>query len=260
MNRTLKYGDIICLVSEDGKKWFVKLEPKNFSTHKGVIDLSQIEGKKPGGFVYTNKNHRLYYLIPSFEEILLHYVRRSTQIIYPKDAGYLILKLGIKEGMKILEAGTGSGAMTLLLAHYVGETGKIYTYEERKEFSAKAEKLLEDFGLKKRVCFFVKNIEEGIEEKDFDAAVIDLKEPEKYLSQIIDCLVEGGSFGIVVPTTNQVSAVIRLCENLPVLNLEVCEILFRKYKINPDRIRPFDIMVGHTAYLITGKKINVIEY
>lgn len=253
--KNISEGDIVCLVSEDNKKWFVRVEKRSFSTHRGIINLEEIIGKKPGGFVLTNTNQKLYYFIPSLEEIILHYVKRSTQIIYPKDAGYLILKLGIKEGMKVFEAGTGSGAMTLVLAHYVGNKGKVHTYEERKEFSIKAEKLLKDFGLEKRVCFHIKNIEEEIEEKDFDCGIIDLKEPERVLENVINSLSYGASFGIIVPTTNQVSAVISVCENLQVFNLEVCEILFRKYKINPERLRPFDVMVGHTAYLITGRKI-----
>lgn len=252
---TLKAGDIICLSSEEGKKWFVTLEKKHFSTHKGIVNLGEIIGKVPGGSILTNTKNRLFYFIPSLEETILYYVKRSTQIIYPKDAGYLILKLGIKQGMKVIEVGTGSGAMTLLLAHYVGQNGQVFTYEERDEFSKIAEKLIKSFGLVDRVNFIVKNIENGIREKDFDAAVIDLKDPEKYLEIIIDCLCPGATFGIVVPTTNQVSAVIYSCEKLPVLNLEVCEILFRKYKINPVRLRPNDVMVGHTAYLITGRKI-----
>lgn len=253
--KTIAEGDIVCLVSQDSRKWFVRIEKRSFSTHKGVINLEEIIGKKPGEFILTNTNQKLYFFIPSLEEIILHYVKRSTQIIYPKDAGYLILKLGLKEGMKVFEVGTGSGAMTLILAYYVGHSGKVHTYEERKEFSLKAERLLKDFGLEKRVCFHIKNIEEEIEEKDFDCGIIDLKEPERYLEKVVDCLSLGASFGIVVPTTNQVSSVISVCENLPVFNLEVCEILFRKYKINPERLRPFDVMVGHTAYLITGRKI-----
>ncbi|MCX7705801.1 MAG: tRNA (adenine-N1)-methyltransferase [bacterium] len=254
--KILKQGDIICLVSEEGKKWFVKLESKNFSTHKGIVNLGEIIGKRPGGFILTNTNNRLSYFLPSLEEIILHYIKRSTQIIYPKDAGYLMLKLGITQGMRVLEVGTGSGAMTLLLAYYVGDNGRVFTIEERKEFSKKAENLIKDFGLENRVCFIVKSIQDGINEKDFDAAILDLKEPEKYLETVVNCLSSGASFGVVVPTTNQVSAVLSVCENLPVFNLEVCEILFRKYKINPDRLRPNDVMVGHTAYIITGRKIE----
>ncbi|MGC8805796.1 MAG: tRNA (adenine-N1)-methyltransferase, partial [Candidatus Ratteibacteria bacterium] len=103
----LKENDIVCLVSEEGRKWFVKLEKKHFSTHAGLVNLQDIIGRMPGDSVTTNTNQKLYFFLPSLEELILHYVKRSTQIIYPKDAGYLILKLGIKQGMKILEIGTG---------------------------------------------------------------------------------------------------------------------------------------------------------
>ncbi|HOJ31311.1 MAG TPA: tRNA (adenine-N1)-methyltransferase [bacterium] len=252
----LKENDIVGLISEEGRKWFVKLEKKHFSTHEGLVDLQDIIGKTPGDFVITNTNQKLYFFLPSLEELLLYYVKRSTQIIYPKDAGYLILKLGIKQGMKILEVGTGSGAMTLILSYFAGSGGKVYTYEAREEFSKKAKNLIEQMQFSDRVVFYTKNIEDGIEEHEFDCAVIDLKEPENYLGDIVECLSYGAVFGIVVPTTNQVSNVIRICETLPVINLEVCEILFRKYRINPERLRPFDVMVGHTAYLIAGRKIK----
>ncbi len=254
--KILKNGDIVCLFSEKGKKWFVKIENRHFSTHEGIVDLQQMVGRQSGDFIMTSTNNKIYFFTPSIEELILHYVKRSTQIIYPKDAGYLILKLGIKEGMQVLEVGTGSGAMTLVLAHFVGDSGRVYTYEERQEFVKKAENLVREFNLEQRVCFHTKNIGCGIEEKGFDAALIDLKEPERYLRDTVESLSCGATFGIVVPTTNQVSNVIRECEILDVLGLDICEIFFRRYRVNAERLRPQDVMVGHTAYLITGRKIK----
>ena len=255
--KILKNGDVVCLVCEDGKKWFLKIESRHFSTHEGIVDLQQLVGKQSGDYVLTSTNKKVYFFIPSIEELILYYIKRSTQIIYPKDAGYLILKLGIKEGMNVLEIGTGSAAMTLVLAHFIGEKGKIYTYEERPELTKKAENLIREFGFGDRVSFHIKSIEQGIEENDFDVALIDIKEPQQYLKNIIDVLSYGGIFGIVVPTTNQVSAVIQVCENLPICSVEICEILLRKYRVNAERLRPEDIMVGHTVYMITGRKINL---
>ncbi|HPP67003.1 MAG TPA: hypothetical protein PKX05_03710, partial [bacterium] len=126
--KTVKNGDIVSLIAEDGKKWFVRIENRHLSTHKGNINLEELINKQSGDYIITNTNNKIYFFLPSLEEIILHYVKRSTQIIYPKDAGYLVLKLGIKEGMKILEIGTGSGAMTFVLAHLIGENGKLYTY------------------------------------------------------------------------------------------------------------------------------------
>lgn len=254
--KVLKNGDVVCLFSEDGKIWFVKIEKRKLSTHKGIVDLQGLVGRQSGGYILTSTNNKIYFFVPSLEELILHYVKRSTQIIYPKDAGYLILKLGIKEGMKVLEIGTGSGAMTLVLAHFVGDSGKVYTYEERAEFTKRAEALIKEFNLEHRVCFHTINIECGIKEKDFDAALIDLKEPERYLRDTVNLLSCGAAFGIVVPTTNQVCAVIQECETLSVSSIDICEVFIRKYRVNAERLRPQDVMVGHTAYLITGRKIK----
>ena len=253
--QTFKKSELVCLEGEDGKRWFVKLDGKKFSTHEGNVNLDEFVGKEPGTKILTNLGRSITAYRPSFEEILLHYIRRTTQIIYPKDLGYIILKLGIREGFRILEAGTGSGAATLILAHYAGPEGKVFTYEKRQEFSKKAESLIASFGLSERVVFKISDVTGGFDETDIDAFLLDLKEPEKCIGAAFSCLNAGGTFAVVVPTTNQVSSVIRALEILPAADVEICEVLLRKYKVNAERLRPNDTMVGHTAYLITGRKL-----
>lgn len=255
-----KEGDVIGLSSNDGKKWFVKLEKRTFGTHKGNINLEEIIGNNEGFEAQTNLGHKIYVFYPSLEEIILYYIKRNTQIAYPKDIGYIILKLGVKEGMKIIECGTGTGATTLVFSYFVGASGKIYTYENRKEFTEKAQNLIKEFGFEERVVFKTKDISEGFDEKDADILFLDIKNPQDYVEKTFSSLKNGGTFCIIVPTTNQVSDVLMALEKIYLPDVEVSEILLRKYKTNYARLRPNDIMIGHTVYIITGRKISGLNF
>ncbi|MCL5408813.1 MAG: tRNA (adenine-N1)-methyltransferase [Candidatus Omnitrophica bacterium] len=255
--KKFKEGDVIGISLKDGKKWFVKIEKKTFGTHKGNINLEEIIGKDEGSEIQTNLGHKGYAFYPSLEEIILYYIRRNTQIAYPKDLGYIILKLGIKEGTRIIECGTGTGATTFVFSHFVGNTGKIYTYENREEFTQKAQKLIKEFGMEERVVFKTKDIIDGFDEKDADVLFLDIKNPQDYVEKVFSSLKKGGTFGIIVPTTNQVSDVLVSLERIGLVNVEVSEILLRKYKTNPARLRPDDIMIGHTVYIMTGRNLSI---
>ncbi len=253
--KNFKEGDVIGITLKDNRKWLLKLEKKVFGTHKGNINLEEIIGKNEGYEVVTNLGHKGYAFYPSLEEIILYYIKRNTQIAYPKDIGYIILKLGIKEGTKIIECGTGTGVTSFVFAHFAGSTGKIYTYENRPEFIEKAKELIKEFGMEERVVFKLKDIKEGFDEKDVDVIFLDIKDPQDYIETVFSSLKKGGLFGIIVPTANQVSAVLLVLERIRLSNLEVSEILLRKYKTNSARLRPDDIMVGHTVYIITGRNL-----
>jgi tRNA (adenine57-N1/adenine58-N1)-methyltransferase len=251
--KKFKEGDVIGISLKDGRKWFVKLEKRTFGTHKGNINLTEFIDKEEGGKIQTNLGHSVYGFYPSLEEIILYYIKRNTQIAYPKDLGYIILKLGIKEGVKIIECGTGTGVTSLVFSYFVGASGKIYTYDNRKEFTEKAQKLVEEFGMKERVVCKIADIKDGFDEKDADILFLDIKEPQFYIEKVFFSLKPGGTFGIIVPTTNQVSDVLKVFETMELSDVEVSEILLRKYKTNSARLRPYDIMVGHTVYIITGR-------
>jgi len=249
----LKKGDYVILF-HDGKRYLVNLKEEIFHTHKGTLDLSQIEGKEYGEVVYSSKGEKFYLLKPTLFDFLMK-LRRETQIIYPKDIGYIIVKLGIREGMKIIECGCGSGALTTALAFFVGDSGKVISYEKEERFIEIARENLKRLNLEKRVIFKHKEVFSVFDEEEVCALFLDVKEPWNLIPAAHKALKGGHPLGILVPTTNQVSLVLKALSEYPFVEIEVLEILLRPYKTNPERLRPEDQMVAHTGYLIFAKKV-----
>ena len=258
-NRPFEPDDMVLLISEDGKRWVTHIGMGKFSISKGICDLEALIGKSPGYCLRTHLGYRCYAFHPSPFDWVMYAIQRETQITYPKEMGYLLLRLGIIPGCTIVEAGTGSGASTLMFAAAVGETGRVYSYERRPEFSERARRNLERAGLIQRVELKVRDIAEGFDERDADVVFLDVRTPWDYLPQALMALASGGHLGILVPTTNQVCESLRAMQLQPLIDIEVCELLLRHYKPNPDRLRPEDRMVAHTAFLITARKVVVDE-
>ncbi len=250
---------LILLIDENSyKKTFFNLEnfkdKESISTNKGNIKISDIHSVSWGGVVYTHKNYPYIVNPVSIVDYVIYGIKRETQIIYPKDASYICYMLGLKNGDKVFECGTGSGSLTMFMANMVADKGRIYTYEKREKFLNLAIKNIQLMELEKYVNFNLRDLEkEDIEEENFDAAFIDVKEPWKIIPKVKNKLKNGKKIGLLVPTTNQISEVLKILKN-DFYNITVKEILERNYKINPDRIRPEDRMVAHTGYLIFANK------
>jgi len=249
----LKQGDFILLFDGE-KKYFLELKPKIFSTRFDSLDLASLIGKDYGDKVLGKKGSTFFILKPTIYDFIKN-VERQTQIIYPKDVGYILLKLDVGPGKKVLECGTGSGALTLAFAFAVGEEGRVITYEKEERFFQLAKRNLERFGLAHRVELKLKEVVISFEGTNVDAVFLDVREPWLLLKPAWDALKPGHPLGILVPTTNQVSQTLTHLLNLPFKDVEVLEILVRRYKPNPERLRPEDRMVAHTGYLIFAKKV-----
>jgi tRNA (adenine57-N1/adenine58-N1)-methyltransferase len=190
---------------------------------------------------------------------ILNELPRNTQILYPKDIGYILIQMGISEGQTVLEAGTGSGSMTIAMATAVGPNGRIVSYEKTPDTQNLARKNLQRIGLASRVDFKLRDIQEGFDETDADAFFLDVQNPHDYIEQVRATLKPGGFFGTLVPTYNQVEKILYALKKYDFAFVEVCELLLRYYKTNPARLRPTDRMVAHTGYLIFGRKIEPSE-
>lgn len=253
---TVQYGDIILLVGKDRRTYIRTVaEGKQFQCHLGVIELDNLVGLTYGSQVPTHMGHKLFVMTPNTDDIIRH-LQREGQIIFPKDLGYIALKLGIRPGVHVIEAGTGSGALTLTLALLVGDTGHVYSYERRPNMHERALNNLRRYGMLDRATLHVREIERGFDERDVDALFLDVREPWDYLPQAREALRGGGFFGALVPTINQVVTLTEHLYDGPWFFLEIEELLLRQYKTIPARIRPDEQMVGHTGYLVFARAVD----
>jgi tRNA (adenine57-N1/adenine58-N1)-methyltransferase len=252
-------GDLALLVGLRHKTFVVRLTAGiEFQTHRGVLNHDDLIGKPWGSQVFSHNGSAFFLLQPSLSD-LLKVTKRNTQILYAKDIGYLLVRMGIGPGQHVLEAGTGSGALTTALAFAVGSQGKVTSYEVRAEFQNLARKNLERVGLEDRVTLKLRDIAEGFDESDADALFLDLPNPYDYIPQVKAALKPGGFFGCILPTTNQVTRILGALRQERFAFIDVCEILLRFYQPEPDRLRPADRMVAHTGYLIFARPILVDE-
>jgi tRNA (adenine57-N1/adenine58-N1)-methyltransferase len=253
---TIDYGDLVLLVGKDRRTFLRTVtEGQKFECHLGLIKYEDMVGVAYGTQVRTNVGHKMFILPPHTDDIIRH-LQRNGQIIFPKELGYIALKLGIRPGVRVIEAGTGSGGLTTFLAMMVGEQGHVYTYERREDMQKRAMTNLKRLGLLDRVTFHLRDISEGFDEQNVEALFLDVRDPWTYLPQARAALRGGGFFGAIVPTTNQIIDLTTALYDGPWFMLEVEELILRPYKTIPARIRPDDQVVGHTGFLIFARAVD----
>ena len=244
----LKEGDWI-LITYGDKKYLKRLDPKDsINVRKDVLKFADLIGKEEGTRVGKFAVFR-----PSLEDIILYGFKRETQIVYPKDSFFISLKIGAGPGKKVLDFGTGSGAMCAVFSWLGCE---VHTFEVRENFYRNAKRNLERFGLEKKVILTNEDfLKAEVFPSHFDCAFVDVRDPIPYLEKVFLSLREGGPVCFLLPTTNQVAD---LLEKMGKFfgGIEVMEILLREYNVNASRLRPKDTMVGHTAYLVFGRKLS----
>lgn len=246
-------GDLAVLVGSGYKNFLLVLEPgQALHTHRGILQHDNLIGIPYGSEIYSHTGAPYYLLKPTLADLLLK-IKRNTQIMYPKDIGFVLVKMGIGSGKQVLEAGTGSGGLTTALAYAVGKQGHVYSYDNRLQMQNLAAKNLKLFGLDEQVSFKLRDIQEGFDEHGMDALFLDVQTPDEYIPQVRAALRPGSPFGSLLPTTNQVSRLVRALEANDFAFIEVCEILLRYYKPVPDRLRPSDRMVAHTGFLVFAR-------
>lgn len=249
-------NDIVLFVGKD-RRTFIRTckTGEQLNTHYGVIEFDDIIGVRFGDKVRTHLGHSVYVMPPSIDDIVKH-LQRETQIIYPKDLGYIVMKMSILPGAKVIEAGTGSGALTMLLAMLVGEEGHVFSYERKSKMQKLAMRNVSRIGLQHRVSFIERDIAEGFDQTDVHAVFLDIPAPWEYVEAARGALRGGGFFGALVPTTNQLG---QLLENLyhgRWYLMQAEELMLRTWKTIPDRVRPGEDMVGHTGFLVFARAVD----
>lgn len=250
-----KDGDLVQLLGQRHKSHFIHLRAGAvFQTHRGELQHDEMIGKPWGTRLYSHTGNPFFLMRPGLADLITE-IKRNTQIIYPKDIGYILMVMGIGPGVHVLEAGTGSGALTTAFAFMVGDSGKVTSYEKREQMQNLARNNLNRVGLLERVDLKLGDVADGFAERDVDAVFLDLPNPHDYISQVKASLKLGGFLGLILPTTNQVSQVLQSLRKNDFAFLEICEIMLRFYKPDYERLRPTDRMVAHTGYLVFARSV-----
>lgn len=260
--RLAQAGDTVLLVSDKDRRCYIRTldAGRKLETHRGFIAHDDLIGQPLGQRVYTHLGFPYFLLTPTTEE-LIRYIRRQSQIIFPKDAGYIIMKMGIKPGATVIEAGTGSGALCMALATMVGDSGHVFSYEVREDMQEMALQNLKRVGLTDRVTSKLRDISAGFDETDVDALFLDVSIPQRFLDQARVALRGGGVLGCIVPTVNQLTGIVEALVTHPGYGfVEADELLLRSFKTLPSRVRPEDQMVGHTGYLVFARAVIQAGY
>ncbi|MHA1410304.1 MAG: tRNA (adenine-N1)-methyltransferase [Candidatus Odinarchaeia archaeon] len=246
---TIKDGDIVLLILSPKKRWLLKVNKGGeHHTHRGIIKFDEIIGKPFGSRVTSSMGVEIEVHKPLLSDIVLK-MRRSTQIIYPKDVGLILAFTGIKSGSRVAEAGIGSGGLTLFLANAVLPDGKIFGYDIRDESIEATVNNLERFGLSQYVEVKKHDVCEGFKENNLDAVILDLATPWSVIPKAYDAL--SGS-GVLVSYSPQKA--VKAMEESKFSDIRTLECLTREILVREGKTRPTTFMVGHTGYITFARK------
>lgn len=253
MSRPFTAGEFALVRDRKKRRYLVRLaDDGEFHTHAGVIKHAEIIGAGEGIEVRSSGNAAYTFVRPTLIDYVLQ-MKRGAQIIYPKDLGPILILADIAPGVRVLESGVGSGALSIALLRG-GAT--VVGYEIREDFAKVADTNVRAFvgpELSDRYTIEVRDIYEGIDETDLDRVVLDLAEPWQVVPHAAKALHVGGIFLSYLPTINQTA---HLCEVLAGSQfglIETIEILQRSWHIDGPSVRPDHRMVGHTGFLTVAR-------
>jgi tRNA (adenine57-N1/adenine58-N1)-methyltransferase len=249
-------GGYILLYLTQRKTYLIKAEAgKSFHTHKGFIKFDDLIDRNYGSTVQSSLGIEFTALKPMLRDYIMKSVRK-TQITYPKDIALIVMFSGIGPGSSVVEAGTGTGALTTALAYYIKPDGCVYSYEIREEFLETAEKNLRRAGLIDFVQLKNKDITAGIDESDADAVILDLATPWLVVPHAYSALKACGTIVSFSPTIDQVVKTVEALNENDFVDTESIECLMRGMQVERGKTRPQTLMTGHTGYITFARKIT----
>jgi len=221
------------------------------------VSHDDLIGKPDGSVVSSNTGARLLALRPTFAERVTGR-RRKAQPIYPKDLAAILMYADVRPGCSVLEAGSGTGALTAALVRAVGTAGRVVSYEVREEFLELAREAVRDAldGLPENLEMKLGDVYEGVAETGFDRGLLDLPEPWQAIGPFAGALVPGGVIFAHCPNVSQVA---RFCDGLREHGgfglIETMEVLQRGWTVRGRSMRPDHRMVAHTGFLTFARRL-----
>jgi tRNA (adenine57-N1/adenine58-N1)-methyltransferase len=254
----LAAGENCLLIDPKGRYYLLKLvEGGEFHSHLGRLSHDEIVGVLEGATVVSEKGSRLTVLRPRFFDYILK-MKRGAQVVYPKDIGPLLMYGDIAPGSRVLEAGTGSGALTIALVRAVGPDGHVISVERREDHAEHAGRSVERFFgvIPANLELRVGNVEDAVVDVRPDRLVLDLPQPWDVVEAAVEGLEGGGVFCAYVPTVPQMQQTVEaLRASGSFTDFMSFETMFRTWKVEGRSVRPDHRMVGHTGFITVARKV-----
>ena len=254
MMKKVGKGDIVVLIDSAFRKFIVDTNSKTDKIKGvGVIDPSNFVGKLYGKQIQIG-NKQFWILPPSLQD-KLQGLKRRAQIILPRDAAHIIINCSIESGNTVLEAGIGSGSLTIALASAVAPNGRVISYDKREDFVEHALKNLKTAKLDKYVTTRIKDVTDGIDEKELDAIILDMPNPWEVVTHVWNALKVGRYFCLYSPLISQVEKTVKEIRKCSFIEVKTVENIQREMVVSDHGTRPSFDMLGHTGYLTFARKV-----
>ncbi len=254
MIKKVKKEDSVVLIDESYRKTIINVKsPIDKFKGVGVFNPSDLIGKNYGEQIKIG-NKQFWILTPSIQDKLIA-LRRRAQIILSRDSAHIIMNCSIESGFHVLEAGIGSGSLTIALANAVAPNGKVVSYDTREDFIDHAMKNVQMANLDKFVKTKVKDVTKGIDEKELNAIILDIPNPWDAVTHSYKALKVGGYFCTYSPLISQVEKTISEIKKNNFIEVKTLENIQREMIVSDFGTRPSFDMLGHTGYLTFARKV-----